>query len=88
MWGAPSLLKSDGATGFTAQAFESFCEEFRIHHVLTSAYNAPSNGSAERMVQEVKQLMKKGGHRDPDLLMRSLNSMARPRIGAPRSTSY
>merc|ERR1711954_57020 len=31
------------------------------------------------MVQEVKQLMKKGGHRDPDLLMRILNPTARPR---------
>merc|ERR1712081_149107 len=78
-WGAPRLLKSDGATRFTAQAFESFCEDFGIHHVLTSAYNAPSNGSAERMVQEVKQLMKKGEHRDPDLLMKILNSTARPR---------
>ena len=33
-WGAPSLLKSDGATGFTARAFEEFCEEFGIHHML------------------------------------------------------
>ena len=48
-------------------------------HMLTLAYNAPSNGSAERMALEVKQLMKKGGHRDLDLLMRILNSTARPR---------
>ena len=61
-WGAPSLLKSNRATGFTAHAFEEFCEEFGILHVLTSAYNTPSNGSAERMVLEVKLLMKKGGH--------------------------
>ena len=78
-WGAPSLLKSDGATGFTAHAFEKFCKEFGILRVLTSAYNAPSNDSPERMVLEVKQLIKKGGHRDLDLLMRILNSKARPR---------
>ena len=65
--------------GLKTHSLTSFCEEFGIHHVLTSAYNAPRNGSAERMVQEVKQLMKKGGHRDPDLLMRILNSTARPR---------
>ena len=54
--------------------------------MLTSTYNAPSNGSAERMVQEVKQLMKKGGHRDPDLLIRILNPTARPRNrGTPLS---
>ena len=36
------------------------------------------------MVLEVKQLMRKGGHCDPDLLMRILNSTARPRdCGTP-----
>ena len=31
------------------------------------------------MVLEVKNLMKKGGHQDPDLLMSILNATARPR---------
>ena len=49
-WGAPSLLKSNGATGFAARTFEELCEEFGIMHMLTLAYNAPSNGSADCMV--------------------------------------
>ena len=31
------------------------------------------------MVLDVKNLMKKGGHQDPDLLMKVLNATARPR---------
>ena len=34
--------------------------------MLTSAYNAPSNGQCERMVQEVKKIMEKTGERDPE----------------------
>ena len=50
MWGVPSLLKSDGATCFTASIFNYFCQKYGIYHVLTSAYNPESNGSSERMV--------------------------------------
>ena len=61
MWGALSLLKTERATGFTANAFGDFCEWFQIYHKLTSAYNPKSNGSSKQIVLEVKNLMKKVG---------------------------
>ena len=45
--------------------------------MLTSAYNAPSNGQCERMVQEVKKFMEKSGERDPELVMKVLNNTER-----------
>ena len=46
--------------------------------MLTSAYNAPSNGQCERMVQEVKKIMEKTGERDPKFVMKVLNNTERP----------
>ena len=45
-WGAPSLLKTDVATGFAARAFKDFCEKFGIMHVLALAYIPKSNRSS------------------------------------------
>ena len=54
-----------------------FCEKLVVVHVLTSAYNAPSNGQCERMVQEVKKIMEKTGERDPEFVMKVLNNTER-----------
>ena len=45
--------------------------------MLTSAYNAPSNGQCKRMVQEVRKMMEKTGERDPEFIMKVLNNTER-----------
>ena len=54
MLGLPSVLKTDGATSYTAGLFEQFCDKLGILHVVSSPYNAEGNGQSERAVQELK----------------------------------
>ena len=60
-FGIPTLLRSNGGPAFDCKLFSDFCEQLGVVHVLTSAYNAPSNGQCKRMVQEVKKMMEKSG---------------------------
>ena len=53
------MLISDGGPAFDCKLFSKFCEQLGVVHVLTSAYNAPSNGQCKRMVQEVRKMMEK-----------------------------
>ena len=54
-----------------------FCESLGIVHVLTSAYNAPSNSQCVRIVKEVKKFMEKSAEWDPELVMKVLNNTER-----------
>ena len=76
-FGIPTLLRSDGGPAFDCNLMSEFCEKLGVVHVLTSAYNAPSNGQCERMVQEVKKIMEKTGERDPEFVMKVLNNTER-----------
>ena len=58
-FGIPRSLVSDNATCFTAPAFEMFCKQLGIRHLLTAPLSAKSNGLAERCVQTVKQGLRK-----------------------------
>ena len=58
-FGIPRSLVSDNATCFTAPAFEAFCKQLGIRHLLTAPLSAKSNGLAERCVQTVKQGLRK-----------------------------
>ena len=78
MWGAPSLLKTDGTIGLTANPFGDLCKMFGIDHILILAYNPKSNGSSKQMVLEMKNLMKEDGDTILDMLMRILISTLRP----------
>ena len=75
--GIPTLLRSDGGPAFDCNLMNEFCKSLGIVHVLTSAYNAPSYGQCERMVQEVKKFIEKSGERDPELVMKVLNNTER-----------
>merc|ERR1711954_158728 len=76
-FGIPTLLWSDGGPAFDCNGMNEFCEKLGVEHVLTSAYNAPSNGQCKRMVQEVKKFMEKSGKRDPELVMKVFNNTER-----------
>lgn len=59
-YGLPNIIRSDGAHCFSHQ-FEEWCDSLSIKHQTSSAYNSPSNGSAERGVKSVKALFDKDG---------------------------
>ncbi|KAA3487103.1 pleiotropic drug resistance protein 3-like [Gossypium australe] len=42
------MLKSDNRTGYTANKFEKYCKEARIHHQLTNIYTPLINQVCER----------------------------------------
>ena len=59
-WGAPERLQTDGGPPFNASGFASMCKMFHIRHVMSSPYNARSNGHAESAgVREAKRLVHK-----------------------------
>ncbi|XP_043201222.1 uncharacterized protein LOC122370009 isoform X7 [Amphibalanus amphitrite] len=65
-FGIPRTLVSDNATCFTAPAFETFCKQLGMRHLLTAPLSAKSNGLAERCVQTVKQGLRKQKHGSMD----------------------
>ena len=58
-WGAPERLQSDGGPPFGSAAFARMCKMFHVEHVISSPYNARSNGHAESAgVREAKRLVR------------------------------
>ncbi|CAI2348977.1 unnamed protein product [Caenorhabditis sp. 36 PRJEB53466] len=58
-FGNPETLVTDNGTQFSAQLFQSFCEERGINHLFSPPYHPQSNGQAERFVDTFKRTMKK-----------------------------
>ena len=67
-YGLPNIIRSVGAHCFTYQ-FQEWCDSLSITHQTSSAYNSPSNGSAERGVKTVKAMFDKDGVRVGDKLI-------------------
>lgn len=59
MFGDPQTLVSDNGPPFSSFEFEKFCMDADIQLIHSPAYHPQSNGTAERFVQTVKQLLKK-----------------------------
>lgn len=47
-FGLPERIVSDRGTAFTSKQFESFCNEYDIHHVKTAVRTPRANGQVER----------------------------------------
>ena len=60
-FGISEELVSDNGSQFTAQTFSEFCNLNDIKHSLMITHAAILFGAAERLVQEVKQDMRKMG---------------------------
>ena len=61
MWGRPYKLKVDSGPGFR-NTFEEGMKNLGIGVVHSSAYNSQSQGSCERGVRSIKELLKKCGN--------------------------
>ena len=48
-YGIPREVRSDGGPAY-GKEFTEFCRKSGVNHCLSSAYNPPSNGSAEKSV--------------------------------------
>ena len=44
MLGVPNQIKTDNGTGYYSQAFEMFCRQFNITHIIGIPYNPQEQG--------------------------------------------
>ena len=56
-------VRTDGGPAF-GQEFSEYCRGIGIRHILSSAYNPASNGSAERGVGQIKGLLERIGRKN------------------------
>ena len=57
--GIPESLVTDNGHQYCSKDFAAFCNQWRINHITSSPLYPKSNGFIERMVQTVKNLLKK-----------------------------
>ena len=57
-FGVPKELSSDGGPEFSSDTTANFLKTWGVHHRISAAYNAQSNGRAEVAVKAVKRLMR------------------------------
>ncbi|KFD64029.1 hypothetical protein M514_23739 [Trichuris suis] len=57
--GIPDSIVSDNGPQFTSEEFQLFCRNNLIKSILVSPYHPQSNGQVERMVQTVKDSLKR-----------------------------
>ena len=61
-YGIPKEVRSDGGPCY-GKEFSEWCKDRGIRHCLSSAYNPQSNGSAEKGVGQIKNLLEKMGRK-------------------------
>ena len=77
-YGVPQTVMTDNGPPFSSKEFAAFANQYCFDHVTSSPRYPQSNGFIERMVQTVKQSMKKcaaAGH-DPNFSYAGLQSHA------------
>ena len=68
-YGTPELLISDNGPQFASQEFKDFAFAYNFEHKTSSPQYPQSNGQVERMVQTIKNLLKKSS--DPYMALLS-----------------
>ena len=58
--GIPSTLVTDSGSQFTSEEFRQFCAKYNIQLHIVSPHYQRANGMAERAIQTVKKLWRKG----------------------------
>lgn len=85
--GLPDVLVSDNGTPFVSAEFQEFVTRHGIRHKTSAPYHPSTNGTAERMVQTLKQMLRKssGGGSSTDLLRILFAIRTTPRATTGRS---
>ena len=75
-YGSPEMLYTDNGPQFDSYAFKEFAKRWSFIHTTSSPRYAQSNGFAERMVQTVKNTLRKAkmDDLDPDLALLCLRT--------------
>ena len=74
--GIPEKLVTDNGPQFAGEEFQNFCESYEFDNVTSSPRYPQSNGFIERMVQTVKNILKKSceSQSDPYMSLLCLNT--------------
>ncbi|XP_060520646.1 uncharacterized protein K02A2.6-like isoform X2 [Cylas formicarius] len=67
--GIPYVIVSDNGTAFTSEEFQQFLKTNQIRQALVAPYHPSSNGQSERMVQNVKNALKRMGNEKVQLAL-------------------
>ncbi|XP_020621537.1 uncharacterized protein K02A2.6-like [Orbicella faveolata] len=72
-YGTPESLVTDNGPQYSSREFAAFCNHWGINHITSSPLYPKRNGFIERMVQTVKNLLKKSdaAGQDPYLALLS-----------------
>lgn len=84
--GIPEILMSDNGPEYSSSDFKAFSQQWCFRHVTSSPCYPQSNGQAERMVQTVKQILKKTLHGKTDFrlgLLEYLNTPINTNLASP-----
>lgn len=76
--GIPESLVSDNGPQYSSKEFAAFCDQWGIHHITSSPVYPKSNGFVERMVQTVKNLLRKSEAAGQDPYLALLSYRATP----------
>ena len=76
--GIPEELVTDNGPQYSSHEFKKFCSEWGITHTTSSPLYPQSNGFSERMVQTVKNLLKKSQEAGEDPYIALLNYRTTP----------
>jgi len=70
-YGVPQTVMTDNGPLLSSKEFAAFANQYHFHHITSSPRYPQSNGFIERVVQNVKQWMRKcaAAGRDPNLAM-------------------
>ena len=81
--GIPDTLVTDNGPQFTSYVFKSFTNTYQIEHCTYSPHYPQSNGRAEKVVQIVKNLIKKVAHHGSDPHLALLDFRNIPGLSSP-----
>ena len=76
--GIPESLVSDDGPQYSSKEFAAFCDQWGINHITSSPVYPKSNGFIERMVQTVKNLLRKSEAAGQDPYLALLSYRATP----------
>lgn len=79
--GIPELIMTDNAQNFVSKDFKEFCTSWEMTHKTSSPLYPQSNGLVERMVQTMKNIIKKS--KDQDCYLALLNFRSSPSKDMP-----